>query len=175
MWHSYFLIWLGVRIVIVFMRPVITVFKIAGWINLSNFTLNNYLFFYFAFSHKSSIILKWMVSFVCGLFFSHHSRRKFSVLPTLLLTLIRKLRGTIVNMILPPRVSFYCREFYFTAASFILLPRVLYYCREFCFTAASFVLPPRLWFSPPRVLFYRREIYFSAASFIFTVNLGAVK
>ena len=39
---------------------------------------------------------------------------------------IRKLRGTIANMIVPPRVSFYCREFYLTAASFILLPRVLF-------------------------------------------------
>ena len=63
---------------------------------------------------------------------------------------IRKLRGTIVNIILPPRVLFYRREFYFTAARFILLPRVLFYCREIYFTAASFILAPR-------VLFYCRE------------------
>ena len=74
---------------------------------------------------------------------------------------IRKLRGTIVNIILPPRVSFYRREIYFAAASFILLPRVLFYCREFYFSTASFILLPR-------VLLYRREIYFAAASFIFT-------
>ena len=42
---------------------------------------------------------------------------------------LRKLRGTIVNIILPPRVSFYCREFHFTAASFI-------------FTAASLIILP---------------------------------
>ena len=69
---------------------------------------------------------------------------------------IRKLRGTIVNIILPPRVSFYRREIYFAAASFILLPRVLFYCREFCFTAASFILAPR-------VLYYCREFYYTAA------------
>ena len=68
--------------------------------------------------------------------------------------LVRKLRGTIVNI-------FYHREFHFTAASFILLPRVLFDCREFCFTAASFVLLPR-------VLFYCREFYLTAASFIFS-------
>ena len=74
--------------------------------------------------------------------------------------LLRKLRGTIVNIIWPPQVLFHCREFYFNAASFISLPRVLFYCREFCFTAASFVLPPQVLFSPPRVLFYCREFYF---------------
>ena len=74
-------------------------------------------------------------------------------------TVVRKLRGTIVNIILPPRVLFYCREIYFTAATFILLPRVLFYCREIYFTAASFILAPR-------VLFYCREFYYTAASFI---------
>ena len=73
--------------------------------------------------------------------------------------LLRKLRGTIVNIILPPRVSFYRREIYFAAASFILLPRVLFYCREFCFTAASFILAPR-------VLYYCREFYYTTARFI---------
>ena len=73
--------------------------------------------------------------------------------------LVRKLRGTIVNIVLPPRVLFHCREIYFTAATFILLPRVLFYCREFYFTAASFILAPR-------VLFYCREFYYTAASFI---------
>ena len=72
---------------------------------------------------------------------------------------VRKLRGTIVNIILPPRVLFHCREIYFTAATFILLPRVLFYCREIYFTAASFILVPR-------VLFYCREFYYTAASFI---------
>ena len=86
---------------------------------------------------------------------------------------VRKLRGTIVNIILQPRVLFHCgeiyftaetfillplvlfscREIYFTAASFILAPRVLFYCREFYYTAARFILPPRVLFSPPRVLF----------------------
>ena len=42
-------------------------------------------------------------------------------------TVLRKLRGTIANIILPPRVLFYRREIYFTAASFI-------------FSAASFIL-----------------------------------
>ena len=74
---------------------------------------------------------------------------------------VRKLRGTIVNIISPPRVSFYRREFIFIAASFILLPRDLLYCREFYFTAASFILLPR-------VLFYCREFCFTTASFIFT-------
>ena len=72
---------------------------------------------------------------------------------------LRKLRGTIVNIILPPRVSFYRREIYFAAASFILLPRVLFYCRELYFTAASFMLAPR-------VLYYCREFYYTAARFI---------
>ena len=74
---------------------------------------------------------------------------------------VRKLRGTIVNIVLPPRVLFHCREIYFTAATFILLPRVLFYCREFYFSTASFILLPR-------VLLYHREFYFAAASFIFT-------
>ena len=74
-------------------------------------------------------------------------------------TVLRKLRGTIVNIILPPRVLFYCREIYFTAASFILLPRVLFYCRGIYFTAASFILAPR-------VLYYCREFYYTAARFI---------
>ena len=43
---------------------------------------------------------------------------------------IWKLRGTIVNVILPPRVLFYRREIHFTAASFI-------------FTTASFILLSR--------------------------------
>ena len=43
---------------------------------------------------------------------------------------LRKLRGTIVNVILPPRVLFYRREIHFTAASFI-------------FKTASFILLPR--------------------------------
>ena len=76
-------------------------------------------------------------------------------------SILRKLRGTIVNIILPPRVLFHCREIYFTAATFILLPRVLFYCREIYFTAASFILAPQ-------VLSYRRKFYFAAASFIFT-------
>ena len=74
---------------------------------------------------------------------------------------VRKLRGTIVNIILPPRVLFHCHEIHFTAANFSLLPRLLFYCREFYFSTASFILLPR-------VLLYRREIYFAAASFIFT-------
>ena len=66
---------------------------------------------------------------------------------------VRKLRGTIVNIILRLWVLFFRREIYFTVASFIfttasfiLLPRDLFYCREFyfhchkfCFTAASFI------------------------------------
>ena len=58
---------------------------------------------------------------------------------------LRKLRGTIVRIILPPQVSFYRREFYLTAASFI-------------FTTASFILLPPVLFSLPRVLFYCPEI-----------------
>ena len=81
---------------------------------------------------------------------------------------LRKLRGTIVNIISPPRVLFYRREFIFIAASFILLPRDLFYCREIYLTATSLVLPPRVLLSPPRILFYRRVIYFNTASFIFT-------
>ena len=81
---------------------------------------------------------------------------------------VRKLRGTIVSIIQPPRVSFYRREIYFTAASFIfttasfmLPPRDLFYYREFYFIAASFILLPR-------VLFYCREFCFTAATLIFT-------
>ena len=73
---------------------------------------------------------------------------------------VRKLRGTIVNMILPPRVLFYRSEFYFTATKFILLPQILSYCREFYFTAARFILLPR-------VLFYRRKFYFHHRDFYF--------
>ena len=87
-------------------------------------------------------------------------------------TVLRKLRGTIVNIILPPRVLFHCREIYFTAATFILLPRVLFYCREIYFTAASFILAPR-------VLFYCRKFYYTAASFILLqvvkIKLAVVK
>ena len=76
----------------------------------------------------------------------------------------RKLRGTIINIILPPRVLFYrCKfyfhrhKFYFSAASYILLPWDLFYCRKFFLV--SFILLP--W-----VLYYCCKFYFSAASFI---------
>ena len=101
------------------------------------------------------------------------------------MSVLRKLRGTIVNIMLPPRVLFtaarfillprilfspprvlfYHREIYFPTASFILLPRVLFYRREFCFTAASFIFTTATLifttasiFLPPRVLFYCPEI-----------------
>ena len=79
----------------------------------------------------------------------------------LLQSVLRKLRGTIVNIISPPRVLFYRREFYFSAASLILLPRDIFYCGEFYFTTAIFVLLPRF-------LFYCRDFCFTAVSFIFT-------
>ena len=79
----------------------------------------------------------------------------------ILVPVLRKLRGTVVNIILPPQVFFHCPEIFFTAATFILLPRVLFYCREIYFTAASSILAPR-------VLFYCHEFNFAAASYIFT-------
>ena len=81
---------------------------------------------------------------------------------------LRKPRGSaIVNIILPPRVLFYCREIYFhhrkfyftvtsfifTAASFILLPWVLFYRRKFYFHHRDFN-------------FHHREFYFTAVRFI---------
>ena len=71
----------------------------------------------------------------------------------ILVPVLRKLRGTVANIILPPQVLFHCREIYFTAATFILLPRDLFYYREFYFSTASFILLPR-------VLFCRSEFYF---------------
>ena len=82
------------------------------------------------------------------------------------LCVLRKLRGTIVNIIFPPRVSCYCREIYFTAASFISPPRVLFYCREIYFIAASFILLPR-------DLFYHREFYFHVKSRGSKIKLGS--
>ena len=82
--------------------------------------------------------------------------------------MIRKLRGTIANIILPPRVLFYRREIYFTTARFILMPRVLFYCREFYITAASFVLLPRVLFYRREFYFHHRKFYFTASSFIFS-------
>ena len=96
-------------------------------------------------------------------------------------TKVRKLRGTIVNIILPQRVSFYRCEFYFTAARFILLPRVLFYCRKFYFTAASLFYCPEFCFTAasfillPRVLFYCREFYFLHREFYFTAPRFNVK
>ena len=89
-----------------------------------------------------------------------------------LVAVVRKLRGTIVTIILPPRVLFYCREIYFTAASFILLPRDLFYCREFYFTAASFILLPRVLLYRREFLFCRREFYFHHREFLPEASFG---
>ena len=97
-------------------------------------------------------------------------------------SLLRKLRGTIVNIILPPWVLFYRREFYFTAARSVLMLRGLFYCREFYFTAASFILLPQDLFYCPEFYFHCREFYFLHREFYFTaprfnvkIKLAAVK